>query len=239
MDLKILNNNFVLIFRENIVSSLSTEAVEAKIKALFSSSSPNPILTKFPDQVMFFVPEIQMSVVVTKAAMIVTDQRVSSPSRRDALELVRFVDGLVKLINKPVTAYGFNFIAEIEGDFIGLASTFKNELLNQDNLPDLAGAELSYVLPQFSLIRGEAKLTIKFEPVLEDNAKEADKLRFNINVHYNLNGTFPEIEPLRNQYEDQQNYVSTFINKFYEPHPEQPTEPVQPAAPVQPTGPAL
>ncbi len=215
MKLGILNNNIAVIFSENVGSSLKTDQIEAKISTIYSEKTPRTVIAKFPGQVSFFIPEVQISIMVANQMMIVSDQTVGDFSKKDILKFAQLIAGIAEIINKPAIAYGFNFLYELENSaFQNLATKIQAKFFKPDVQNQAPENSLSYALPTLVFPKDTAKITLKFETIAEaPTAEESNKMNMHANVHYN--GNLPTIEVLDSQYKELEQYISTYANSIF------------------------
>ncbi len=214
-----LSNNIVILFRENVANTLRTDPIESKIADIYSSKNPQPqpVITKFPNQVAIMLPQLQTSVVVTGRSLIVTDQTVGNFTRKDNLNFIKLTHGIWDTISKPIIAYGFNFDYELEN------SSFPNligPLQGKFFLPTLVlppEADLKYAIPKLVVTKNGVKISFAFEVQINtEDSEEINKLALSANCHMQA-PELPVIDDLYNNYLNSQEYISEYVDSIFRP----------------------
>ena len=213
MNLNVLHNNLVLIYGENIASSLKTDPIEILISEIFSSKTPKPVVVKMADQVNIFVPELQMSISVSGKTMMISDQTIGDFSKKDTKNFMSLVNRINERISKSIIAYGYNFTYELENEsFTHLKKKLEDKFCKQSldgEMPE--DSTFYYLLPQLSFKKGDSQITMKFQSVVGNpRNEETNKLRVDTNVHYNKE-SLPCLSDLQTGYIEIEKYVSGYI----------------------------
>lgn len=218
MTSKVLNNNLIFLYPESGSPSLEQiSQIEVKITSIYEGITPKPVITKFPDFTAILIPEAQVSIVIQKDKLVVTDQMIGDFARKDVLKFIQLTKAILEVLNKQILSYGYNFIYELEANnFNFFSNKLKLKFIKTSlarSLPD--GATLKYILPTLVFERENAKYIIKFS-ALADNPEslESKRLSVNCNVHHNQSA-IPAIAALHESYNNTQAYINTYLGQLF------------------------
>jgi len=191
-----------------------------KLKTILSSiyEGCKPIITQFPEILVIFDPNNQISINVIKDQniIIVADQRVTPYSGREMDNFIKLADKCIKTIFKnkaDIKNYGVNILSNFDlkdvknsGDF--LKSKFlKEEIFN--SIP-LKSAGLNIV---FYDEKERARFSLKLDPVLGTDLEPTKSVKINQNAHF-ANEKIPELEEFRSICLEIYDGLSNLINKL-------------------------
>ncbi len=213
MKLVNLQNNIVFVFSENIASFLKTDPIELKISSIFSEKSPKPIVTKLPNQVVIFIPEVQFSIVASGATIAIADQTISEFIKKSSDKLLNLSSSIVKDIFKKTTSYyGYNFTYDLEDLEKSIAkSKIESHFFKENSLP--ASAEKTFLIPSYSFSDNGLNITINFDYQYKNISRSDYVIRVNVNVHFA--GDVPELVELDKNYKKAETYVSEHIESIF------------------------
>ncbi|MFA6909036.1 MAG: hypothetical protein WC289_04080 [Patescibacteria group bacterium] len=214
MALKILTNNIVVLFEANITST-SLENLQTSIVSIYRDKNPQPVTAKFPDLAALNIPEAQLSLLLQGRTAVITDQNIAPYSSKENEKLLRVAIEVVHEIKTPIEAYGFNYIFEFEnGTFDNLSQKIKTNFFAQDSgltLP--ASSNLKYILPFVVYDYEGKKVSIKVEPVVENNIEQA-RMRISTNTHF-ATSSLPELPQLLSSYNEIDTHLEEYIGRIF------------------------
>ncbi len=214
MQVKVISKNLVILHDGSIMSSLSLDTVKTIVVSTYSNQNPNPIIAQFPDATAITVPEVQVSVFLQRNTLIVSDQIIGEFSPSDSLGLVTLAHKIQKSLNKSIKSFGFNFTCEISNaSFEDIADKFKTKFF-KTSFPMPNRATLKYMLPNIVLSYNSAKITLKFNEVIDEGGEESQLIRLNANVHFQSD-TLPEIDALKESYDNMYSYIKTYLDTIF------------------------
>lgn len=214
MRFDVVNNNLVLLFRENISSFFRTDGVEESLSIIYAPLNPTPIISKIPPNVTIFIPQAQVGVLISNQAIMVSDQTIGDFDKKDVVSFTKLVAKVKAETGKSNISYGYNYIYQVSGDtFANLCTLVKKNLLN--SLPfKIGNDDISYMLPTFSIEQGGCKISIKINPVIEGSeSREVDRIIVEANIHFNLE--LPDLETLTEEYKAKHKVVFDIIKTIF------------------------
>lgn len=215
MNLDILNNNFVIVFDRNISNSLKTDDLEIKVREVFMDKTPNPILTKFPQQVMLFIPEAQTSIVISQNSLVISDQIIGNFGKKNTARFITLLYKVIGLLGDyKIIAYGYNFTYQINGLVLSKIKSDFAKIVRPiaKNLPQ--DAKFDYVLPNLVFNIKSVKVSVNFTVNSDADGKEMDRLNININFHHKSTD-LPDLADLNKDYTESEKYISAYIEKIF------------------------
>lgn len=214
MKLVNLQNNLVFVYKENIASFLKTEPIELQIAEIYSEKTPKPIISKFPDQVIIFVPEIQSSIIASGVTLAITDQTIGEFTKKDSKSLLQVGNSIAKdILKKPIIYYGYNFSYTLEEIEIEEAKKRIKEYFFKAEgfLP--ADKTLIYNMPTYSFSDEKYNVTIKFDYQYKDIARTEAIISVHANLHFV--GDIKGLPGLSQEYQESEAYVSQHIQSIF------------------------
>ena len=215
MNTKNISNNIVIIYKENITSSIQLDPIKTSIIDIYLDKSPKPTLAQFPDVTAIMVPEIPMSLIFEKNKAIISDQSIGDLISKDVLKFSQLVKKINEIIKGEILSYGYNFVYEVDNDFSKTIAKIHSQFfkpISKLMLPK--GSVFKYAIPKIVFEYKKGKITLGFEPIIDNpQSKEIDRFRVSTNVHFNKKD-LPSIEELKNDYINYESYISNYIRQI-------------------------
>lgn len=214
MEQRVVNNNIVILYQEDVSSLLLTDRVEAQISSIYREKEPVAVVNKFPGLQAIIVPQVQVSLILENNKLSISDQTITPFANRDTTKLMTLSRNVYDIINKGSVSYGFNFIFEIEDTFENLSSKFKTKFFKSNIsrlLPENSNS--SFFFPSFGFMQDGIKTTYKIDNIVEGaTSSNTNRIRISVNCH--INHDLEELDVLIESYELQGRNISSYITSL-------------------------
>ncbi len=217
---KIINHqttqaNFTLIPRKPIDQNVDTTKLKAKLSDIFENSKV--ILTQFPEIVILFDPNNQISVNILRDQnrIIIADNIVTPYSSRPLENFFRFAKEAIDIINNnEIKDYGFNILSSFDlengaidsGDFVK-ENYIKKEKFNTLGMLKSAGLKVIYE-------KGSTRCELRIEPRIDPDLNPTKSVSINHNSHF-AGQQLPDLTTLQSQCQEIYNGLPGDIEKIF------------------------
>lgn len=217
MEKTVLNNNIVLVFdgsSTRLIGSIDQDTLKQEAASVYSSLNPNPIQVQMADTQTLFIPEASVNIQLQNNTLLINDQSVNRFNDRKINELVRLTYSLTKKINKPTTAYGFNFLHTISLDNADKIWE-KLALFASDNIPAVDG-DAAKLIPTLVYKSEDRQLIITIEPDRDPLTNlSGETLNIRSNFHYTKDFSELEVSDIQSLYESSERTISSYIDEVF------------------------
>ena len=190
--------NFTLIPQKPI-NNVDTTKLQTKLSDIFENSKV--IMTQFPEIVILFDPNNQISVNVLKDQnrIIIANNTVTPYSGRPLEKFFRFVKESVDIINNnEVKDYGFNILSnfDLENGIVDSGNFIKENYIVKEKFNNLgtlksAGLKVAYE-------KDGVRCELKIEPRVGPDLDPTKSVFLNLNSHY-AGKKLPDLTTLQSQ----------------------------------------
>lgn len=208
--------NFTLIPQGPInIDDIDTTKLKAKLSDIFENSKA--ILTQFPEIVILFDPNNQISINILKDQnrIVIANNTVTPYSGRPLEIFFKFVKEAIDIINNnKIKDYGFNILSnfDLENGTINSGYFIKENYIEKkkfESLGELKSAGLKIVYEK-NAMRGELRIEPRMSPGLEPTKS----IFINHNSHF-AGKALPDLSTLQSQCQEIYNTLPGEIEKIF------------------------
>lgn len=210
MDLKLINDNIVVIY-EDFVADISTDETKAAIATVFDDEDTKPVIAQFPEVMAINIPEIAISIILERKKLIISDQSIGDFEKRDNVKFVTLLDKIHKIIGKNSVMHGFNYIYQIDGKFEEISKNIQDKFFKEigEQLPPTS--EFKFALPNLMFGLNDAEVSLSFQTIRPEKAGITPRMQAVVNVHFKT--PLSELDILGNNFKAFNKDVTTFLSK--------------------------
>jgi len=166
---------------------ISIDRIKTKLAETYSDSKP--VLTQFPDLMLIFDSNNQISITILKDnnRVIVADNKITPFTDRELENFLRFVKDTMDIINNNnIKNYGFNILSVFDIDQEGFDSgafirdQFMRNSAKAEILQNVQSVGVNIVYRD-----GEIRYDLRLEPRFGPNLESSKSISANLNVHFN------------------------------------------------------
>jgi len=217
MDINLVGNNFVIVFKNNVNHDVKIDPIKTFIAEVYSDFNPTPVLASFPNVTTVMIPEVQMSIIIDHNKCMVVRQKVGDMSNDERRNFSILVHKICDPIDSDVSAYGYNYVLNIEGeDFDEMVDKVHKNFI-KGNIEQFLeeGSKVKFILPSLSYRVEDRTVGITLGTILDINTNEPYKLECKANINFN-NDAIPEISKINEELKVYYEVILRLLNSIFE-----------------------
>ncbi|MEN9328645.1 MAG: hypothetical protein RI947_1453 [Candidatus Parcubacteria bacterium] len=180
------------------IYALDTTKIKTKIADIFSDSKP--VITQFPEIVVIFEPNNQISVNVIKDdnKIIIADNKITPYTSRDTATFLKFAKEASDIIlgGSQAKQFGINILSvlDISGDSIKSGEIIRDKFINISNFNEKLGGTIEGAGIKVVYKKDTIRYDLMMEPRFGTDLIPTKSININLNAH--LNGDIPDLTRL-------------------------------------------
>jgi len=214
MNIETKQINIATVHSENILSMAQAKTNDIRLK-IIELWNKQPIISQFPELVTIIEPTQQIAIIMQGKMVTVSNQEVKEFGARDLEGFLRLVLKTNELLEKPISAFGYNYTFLVPSNASDVASAIKTKMKANMSLPSMKISEDDFIAGgvNLSYMKSVERVQISITPQFTDDLKTPALFVGQCNLHFFKN-TFPDLANLLKSYKESHDYLKGEVNKI-------------------------